>query len=170
MSDNTTIPEPSAVSDHTSSSTAIAIVLPSLFAIVLVILIAIAFLLPRINPAESAESKEERRKKRMAKLDKSVKAQNFESWARRQSDEHPDVPVVRNPLCVICLEEIEDAAQIRGLGCLHVFHQQCLDDWFSRWNEYCPLCHRPILQCPKGQSAVQRPEDSASNLPVAAMV
>ncbi|KAF2713550.1 hypothetical protein K504DRAFT_498357 [Pleomassaria siparia CBS 279.74] len=53
---------------------------------------------------------------------------------------------------VICLDEFEDAAQIRGLGCLHVFHQECLDDWFGRWNEYCPLCHRPIIQGLKGKS------------------
>lgn len=51
---------------------------------------------------------------------------------------------------VICLDEIEDAAQIRGLGCLHLFHQECLDDWFGRFNEYCPLCHRPIIQGTKG--------------------
>lgn len=46
---------------------------------------------------------------------------------------------------VICLDEVEDTAQIRPLGCRHVFHQACLDDWFARWNEYCPLCHRPIV-------------------------
>ncbi|ORY16530.1 hypothetical protein BCR34DRAFT_446449, partial [Clohesyomyces aquaticus] len=80
-----------------------------------------------------------------------VKAQHYLDWATKQRSEHPDAPVSMNPLCVICLDEIEDAAQIRGLGCLHVFHQECLDDWFGRWNEYCPLCHRPIIQAIKAK-------------------
>lgn len=46
---------------------------------------------------------------------------------------------------VICLDEIADSAQVRPLNCRHIFHQECLDDWFARWNEYCPLCHRPII-------------------------
>ncbi|KAF2735772.1 hypothetical protein EJ04DRAFT_434454 [Polyplosphaeria fusca] len=97
----------------------VAIILPCLFAVILVILLVI------------------------------VKAQQFVDWAKKQRLEHPGAPLppeLSHPLCVICLEEIEDAAQIRGLGCFHVFHQECLDDWFSRWNEYCPLCHRPIVQ------------------------
>lgn len=153
-----------------SGSTALAIVLPSLFAIILIIFLVITFILPRIGPAGTAESKEERRKKRMAKLDKSVKAQNFQDWMSRQSEEHPDLTITRMPLCVICLEEIEDAAQIRGLGCLHVFHQQCLDDWFSRWNEYCPLCHRPILQSPKGAATRGRGDENPRTLLTATMV
>jgi len=69
---------------------------------------------------------------------------------------------------VICLEEIEDAAQIRGLGCSHVFHQQCLDDWFSRWNEYCPLCHRPIIQSARGKTLVEAsPREAVEERPVA---
>lgn len=153
-----------------SSSTALAIVLPSLFAIILIILLVITYILPRIDPAGTAESKEERRKKRLAKLDKSVKAQNFQDWMSRQSEEHPDLAITRMPLCVICLEEIEDAAQIRGLGCLHVFHQQCLDDWFSRWNEYCPLCHRPILQSLKGAATRGRGDENARTLSTVTMV
>jgi len=159
--------------NHHSASTAIAIVLPSLFAIVLVILIVIALLLPRLNPAETASTKEERRKKRMARLDKNVKAQHFLDWASKQSAEHPDLSIVRSPLCVICLEEIEDAAQIRALDCLHVFHQNCLDDWFSRWNEYCPLCHRPIIQSAKAKPLVESPSRGARDerpVAVASMV
>ncbi|KAF2493850.1 hypothetical protein BU16DRAFT_421668, partial [Lophium mytilinum] len=78
-----------------------------------------------------------------------LKPQHFLDWANTQHTEHPDVTIAQHPLCVICLEEIEDAANIRGLGCLHPFHQECLDDWYSRWNEYCPLCHRPIIQSTK---------------------
>ncbi|OCL11860.1 hypothetical protein AOQ84DRAFT_174016 [Glonium stellatum] len=162
--------QPAAANSAVNGSTALAVVIPSLFAIILIILLVISFILPRLDPTETAESKEERRKRRMAKLDKSVKAQNFQDWMSRQSVEHPDLAITRMPLCVICLEEIEDAAQIRGLGCLHVFHQQCLDDWFSRWNEYCPLCHRPILQPTKGVAKRSEGNEEPRTLPLATMV
>ncbi|KAH7138572.1 hypothetical protein B0J11DRAFT_19796 [Dendryphion nanum] len=127
-------------------SIAIAIILPSVFAIILVALIAIAIILPRYSGIRNPESKEDRMKKRIAALDDKVKAQHFEEWAKKHRVEQGEACSTKNPLCVICLDEIEDAAQIRGLGCLHVFHQECLDDWFARWNEYCPLCHRPIVE------------------------
>lgn len=153
----------------TENSKAIAIVLPALFAVVLVILIAIAFLLPRFN-VETEEAREKRRRKRLEKLDKSVKAVGFEDWVKRQRDEHPERWCVgMNPLCVICLDEIEDAANIRGLGCLHVFHQHCLDDWFARCNEFCPLCHRPIIQSMKERRMSWRDREP-DPLPIAVMV
>jgi len=133
-----------------------------------------ALLLPHLNPTESAESKDERRKRRVARLDKLLKAQKYTEWATKQAAEHPELPVALNPLCVICLEEVEDASQIRGLNCLHVFHQQCLDDWFGRWNEYCPLCHRPIITSAEAEAKKQpdssRPGDGGGLVTAAAMV
>lgn len=68
---------------------------------------------------------------------------------------------------VICLEEIGSADQIRGLECLHIFHRQCLDDWFSRSNEYCPLCHRRIVHSEKDrQSLASEPEEFAPPPPL----
>jgi hypothetical protein len=46
---------------------------------------------------------------------------------------------------VICLEVIDKKALVRGLQCYHVFHQSCLDGWFGRLHDYCPLCHRLIV-------------------------
>lgn len=46
---------------------------------------------------------------------------------------------------VICLEVIDKNALVRGLQCHHVFHQSCLDGWFGRLHDYCPLCHRLIV-------------------------
>lgn len=145
MANDTTTNEPKDGKDNLT----VAIILPCLFAVILVILLVIAFLTPRIMREDGPEAKEERRKKRLAELEDNVKAQHFVDWAKKQRKEHPGAPLpaeLTHPLCVICLDEIEDAAQIRGLGCFHVFHQTCLDDWFSRGNEYCPLCHRPIVQ------------------------
>jgi hypothetical protein len=45
---------------------------------------------------------------------------------------------------VVCLDKIEPKDWIRGLGCGHVYHKDCLDGWWERLHDFCPLCHRPI--------------------------
>ncbi|KAF2277871.1 uncharacterized protein EI97DRAFT_431952 [Westerdykella ornata] len=125
------------------TNTAIAIVLPSIFAIVLFMILAVTYLLPRMSARETQTAKEERKKKRMDRLDESIKAQSYAEWTKRRKPD--DGAATLHPVCVICLEEVDESARIRPLRCLHVFHQACLDDWFARWNEYCPLCHAPIL-------------------------
>ncbi|EKG18377.1 Zinc finger RING-type protein [Macrophomina phaseolina MS6] len=131
-------------SNGTTSSTAVTIVLPTIFALILILLIAMtAILLPRFAKSAGSE-KDGVRKKRMLNLEKACKSQIFKDWCSQHESAHPEYKS-EHPVCVICLDEIEDKAHIRGLGCLHVFHQACLDDWFDRFNEYCPLCHRPIL-------------------------
>jgi E3 ubiquitin-protein ligase RHA2 len=54
---------------------------------------------------------------------------------------------VMSSLCgsAICLDDFADDAQVRGLRCSHAFHSHCLDEWFTKYNEYCPLCHGPII-------------------------
>ncbi|KAF2839212.1 hypothetical protein M501DRAFT_933916 [Patellaria atrata CBS 101060] len=94
---------------------------------------------------ESASAREIRQKSRIARLNSLVQTQAYHDWSLSQQDKLPPDTMKTHPICVICLDTIEDAAQIRGLGCLHVFHQTCLDDWFTRMNEFCPLCHRPIV-------------------------
>lgn len=90
------------------------------------------------------KSHEQRRSERLEKLDKAVKSELFMDYTKKERQKHSGDPY-DTVLCVICLEQFEDASQIRGLECSHVFHQACVDDWFSRYNEYCPLCHRPII-------------------------
>jgi hypothetical protein len=46
-------------------------------------------------------------------------------------------------VCSICLGEYEEGEELRLLGCLHVFHRQCVDQWLSVSRE-CPLCKRDI--------------------------
>ncbi|KAF2091315.1 hypothetical protein K490DRAFT_62638 [Saccharata proteae CBS 121410] len=127
-----------------TSGSAVAIVLPTVFAVILLMLIGVSVLLiPKLTKAASS-AQDSTAKKRMLNLEKACRTQQFDDWCEKHVTEHPEYKT-EHPVCTICLETIEDSANIRGLGCLHVFHQQCLDDWFSRWNEFCPLCHRPIL-------------------------
>lgn len=71
------------------SSVTIAIILPALFAIILVMLVIVALLMPRFTRGETAASKEDRRKKRLARLDSSVKAQHWVDWAKKQQEIDP---------------------------------------------------------------------------------
>jgi E3 ubiquitin-protein ligase RHA2 len=85
---STEIPADTSLSPKDSSAT-IAIILPALFAIVLVLLVIIALLMPRCAHSETAASKEERRLKRLARLDSSVKAQHWVDWAKKQQEIDP---------------------------------------------------------------------------------
>jgi hypothetical protein len=49
------------------------------------------------------------------------------------------------PDSTICLEVIEDKADISGLPCLHVFYEACIDRWFELWHYDCPLCKREVF-------------------------
>ncbi|KAF2751485.1 hypothetical protein M011DRAFT_115587 [Sporormia fimetaria CBS 119925] len=130
-----------SVDQRKESTTAIAVVLPSIFAIVLLMILAIAFVLPRLSGRESEASKAERTKRRMARLEEHARAQHFGDWSAQQGL----ASIGADTVCVICLDEIDLDAQIRPLRCCHIFHQTCLDDWYGRLNEYCPLCHRAII-------------------------
>eukprot|EP00931_Biecheleriopsis_adriatica_P068884 TRINITY_DN42775_c0_g1_i1.p1 TRINITY_DN42775_c0_g1~~TRINITY_DN42775_c0_g1_i1.p1 ORF type:complete len:237 (-),score=31.67 TRINITY_DN42775_c0_g1_i1:211-921(-) len=54
--------------------------------------------------------------------------------------------------CSVCLGSIAMHSKVRGLGCGHMFHLQCLADWFLRDQSYelrCPLCRAPIYEQPR---------------------
>ncbi|KAF2637326.1 hypothetical protein P280DRAFT_407141 [Massarina eburnea CBS 473.64] len=124
------------------SRSAVIVILPSLFALVVVVLLVVVCLLPRFSRGDRAIKKHQQ--KRIECLNSKVKAEQFVDWAKKEQRSRPGSSF-STVLCVICLEDFTESSQIRGLGCHHVFHQECLDNWFSRWNEYCPLCHRPII-------------------------
>ncbi|KAH7391147.1 hypothetical protein DE146DRAFT_680154 [Phaeosphaeria sp. MPI-PUGE-AT-0046c] len=128
----------------------VAIVIPAVFVIVLLILIIAAFVLPFVGFGHDdfAVIKEERMKQRLNDIDGIIKAQLFsECVAKRKERQTKSQTLFESsePLCAICLDIFDNDAQVRDLRCGHVFHTQCLDEWFARFNEYCPLCHRPII-------------------------
>ena len=45
------------------------------------------------------------------------------------------------PNCVICTEDIRDAAV--KLNCKHLFHKDCIDEWINI-HEVCPVCRAEI--------------------------
>ena len=46
--------------------------------------------------------------------------------------------------CTICLKEELSENDIYTTDCNHIFCNKCLDDWFKRGNESCPLCRSKI--------------------------
>ena len=42
-------------------------------------------------------------------------------------------------LCVICQDEIINNQIIRQINCRHIFHIDCIDEWFLE-NKKCPTC------------------------------
>jgi hypothetical protein len=61
--------------------------------------------------------------------------------------EYSDVSMVggeEQEACSICLAEFVEGEELRMLGCLHVFHRDCVDQWLALARE-CPLCKRDVV-------------------------
>ena len=57
---------------------------------------------------------------------------------------HTAVPpeLLTNPgdSCAICIDNLEEDDDVRGLTCGHAFHAGCLDPWLTSRRACCPLC------------------------------
>ncbi|EPS40579.1 hypothetical protein H072_5557 [Dactylellina haptotyla CBS 200.50] len=42
--------------------------------------------------------------------------------------------------CAICIDNLEDSDDVRGLTCGHAFHTACIDPWLTARRASCPLC------------------------------
>lgn len=54
--------------------------------------------------------------------------------------------------CMVCLVDFEEGEVCRRLSCGHVFHQACIDEWFSR-SVACPICKREAVPGAEASSA-----------------
>jgi hypothetical protein len=46
---------------------------------------------------------------------------------------------------VICLDVLQGDDMVRHLPCHHYFHSSCLDTWYLRQHNTCPLCKTPFF-------------------------
>ena len=53
---------------------------------------------------------------------------------------------ILNNKCTICLKENLNDEEIYYTNCNHEFCKSCLDDWFQRGNQSCPLCRSEITE------------------------
>lgn len=47
-------------------------------------------------------------------------------------------------ICSICLEEYDNEKGVCKLRCEHIYHKECISEWFKS-NNNCPLCRKDIL-------------------------
>lgn len=45
-------------------------------------------------------------------------------------------------VCPICLEDFDEDSYCRVLECSHVFHYECVNEWFASVAVSCPLCQQ----------------------------
>ena len=58
--------------------------------------------------------------------------------------------------CPICLEEIK-VDNIQETRCLHIFHQNCLQNWQKKSNK-CPLCRKNLIKFEFNESIIEEIE------------
>ena len=46
--------------------------------------------------------------------------------------------------CSICLEEMKEKNKVIILECNHIYHKDCIMEWFQKDNINCPLCREPL--------------------------
>jgi hypothetical protein len=47
--------------------------------------------------------------------------------------------------CPICLESLNKGEYEKVLECKHAFHKKCIDRWFKKDNDFCPMCRLKII-------------------------
>lgn len=52
----------------------------------------------------------------------------------------PEMLAVPGDTCAICLDNLDDDDDVRGLTCGHAFHGSCVDPWLTSRRACCPLC------------------------------
>ena len=54
---------------------------------------------------------------------------------------HEEEDIELDLSCAICMCELEKDEYVYNLCCKHLFHIDCLENWYSR-KDICPLCKR----------------------------
>ena len=65
--------------------------------------------------------------------------------------------------CAICQLDLKTGDRIRGLKCMHLFHDKCVDKWLHKRSGACPVCR--IVQCDKEAIEEPKPEDRDNYIP-----
>ena len=68
--------------------------------------------------------------------------------------------------CAICIDQLEDDEDVRGLTCGHAFHAHCLDPWLTSRRACCPLCKADYYipkPRPEGEAAAEAERQERSH-------
>ncbi|KAH8832830.1 hypothetical protein DL96DRAFT_1583545, partial [Flagelloscypha sp. PMI_526] len=102
-------------------------------------LLEIAELLASGSASKDTATKEEIERSEL----RVVKASALRSFG---ADNGEEKEVMENCIerCLICLDEYEDDADVRILGCRHAFHRDCVDYWLEKGRNNCPACRAEV--------------------------
>jgi hypothetical protein len=56
-----------------------------------------------------------------------------------------DTTNFENP-CPICMDDFSVGEYQRTLECNHMFHKKCIDKWFKKDKNDCPMCRKTIIE------------------------
>ncbi|KAB5578402.1 hypothetical protein GE09DRAFT_549220 [Coniochaeta sp. 2T2.1] len=76
----------------------------------------------------------------------STKTRDSQDDEEEDEDEHinaalpPELMGTSGDTCAICIDQLEDDDEVRGLTCGHAFHAVCVDPWLTSRRACCPLC------------------------------
>jgi hypothetical protein len=73
----------------------------------------------------------------------------------RSSDSIINLPLTNIDLtedCSICKDSLNNTRSVIKIECNHVFHRECLDEWFSGKVFTCPYCRREVLEGGKNEN------------------
>ncbi|KAL9949306.1 hypothetical protein D7B24_005555 [Verticillium nonalfalfae] len=117
--------------------------------------------------------------RKVAQLDKSAPITTYKAWLAEyegegegecvsEPDEERDDDAVKGVarassyvVCVVCLETLEDSDLIRTLPCRHIYHSECITQWFLNKHDTCPLCKVHYVPQDKDDAALARPPAAA---------
>ncbi|BAE63405.1 hypothetical protein F9C07_11964 [Aspergillus flavus] len=99
------------------------------------------------DPAIANVSPQDSMERRLDCLERVAPTKPFKIWWL-------SIQTIRSPLkqsdhiftCSICLDKVRKKDPIHTLQCHHVFHRECLENWFLGFHNQCPMCKKPFFE------------------------
>jgi len=58
------------------------------------------------------------------------------------------IPEPLNSRCCFCFDDFSEGEKVCRVACGHLFHLLCINSWFDRGQQSCPICRREVHTLP----------------------
>ena len=65
----------------------------------------------------------------------------FNCFKKQDNKYIVDTEKLLDCICIICLSEFKKGQLIQVLDCNHMYHDQCIKEWYKR-KKVCPICDK----------------------------